>query len=645
MALLVAALALHLVVNDALSVRPLALLSTPGLEEVLFLTATLPRITMALLVGAAMGLSGALLQEISQNRLVAPTTLGTASGAWLAMVATASLAPAIFADQKFWVAMSGAIIATGLVLVVSGRQQMASLSLIIVGMCANLVFGGLGMALVFLDTEATKPLFIWYSGDLTQTGWDQVRWFAPQLALAAFITPLAARAIALMRLGGDQARSRGLWVFPLIALSVTLASWMTAAAITCVGIIAFVGVLAPNMVRALGVRGVLPTLLLSAWAGAICLLAVDSLPIALSNWSKELIPSGSAAALLGAPAFILIAMHKSTSLQIEAAPFLPVRRRAWKVNLLFVLAIAILLSCGALFVVRTAEGLVTDFSGGLRFDFRWPRVLSAAGGGIAMATAGTIMQRLLRNPLASPDIVGVTSGATLSVVTAVILLGLPFSHAVLPAAVFGGVAVAAILVAMNHHSRSGPGLMILFGLATSATLDAVMNFVLARGGDVGYNLLPWLSGTTAMQSGSEALSLVVIAVVGLGLATVSARVLDLVSLGSHVAEARGVSMRVASPIFLILSAALAAATTAFVGPISFVGLLAPHIARMLGARMALSHLLLSAAIGALIMILSDHLGRILLFPQTLPSGTIATIGGGLFLFYLLAKKDKFHNRT
>ncbi|KIC20347.1 Fe(3+)-hydroxamate ABC transporter permease FhuB [Leisingera sp. ANG-Vp] len=640
-AMLLAAIA-HLWANGAGDADWLALLAgaAPGLEEILLLSSAVPRVAMALLVGAAMGLSGAILQEVTQNRLVAPTTLGTASGAWLALVAAAALAPAFLAAHMMLVAMSGALAASALVLLVAGLRNMAGLSLIIAGMCANLLFGGIGLTLLLLDIEGAQQLFIWSAGDLTQTGWEQARWLAPQLGLAAAGALLLGRGIALMRLGAAQAQSKGLSVVPLMAAAVVLAVWMTAASITAVGVIGFVGVLAPNIARALGVRRVLPLLAASAATGALSLLAADILPVALSDWSKELIPSGSATALLGAPAFVILAYGQRGRLVLAAAQPETLRRGTGALVPLLILAGLAAACLAALFVSRSIFGLELGTGDRLGFDFRWPRVVLAMAAGLAMAVSGVVLQRLLKNPLASPDIVGVTSGSALAVVFAVIFLGLPFESAALPAAIGGGLLVGGLLIALNRPPFGAPQLMILLGISVGAALDAVMQFVLAKGGDEGYPLLPWLAGTTARADGFQALALLAIALAGLAAALMGSRVLNLLVLGEPAAETRGLPVRLAVAAWLTLSAGLAAAVTAFAGPISFVGLLAPHIARMLGAQDAARHLLVAGLAGALVMVVSDHLGRILLFPQTLPAGAVATVAGGGYLFYLLVRQRK-----
>lgn len=536
--------------------------------------------------------------------------------------------------------MTGAVLATALVIFVAGFAQLATLSLIIVGMCANLFFGGIGLAFLLLDQTGSQHLFIWAAGDLTQTGWEQPIWLAPQILIALLLCAFLVRSVTLMRLGQTSAKSRGLPIFPVIAFAAVLASWLTAASISTVGVIGFIGVISPNIGRAIGARSVRAIFLSSVIIGGTALVAADTLPILLDDWSKDLIPTGSATALLGAPAFIVIALKQmghfsQTSFTVVFGP------RRQSISIVAALAFTgVLAAILALLVYRNASGLAFGAGNELIFSFRWPRVLAAACAGAAMAISGAMLQRVLRNPLASPDIIGVTSGATLSVVIAVIFLNLPFDTFVLPAALLGGAIIGCVLFAISYLNFGSPGLMILLGMSLAATLDALMQFVLAKGGDEGYALMSWLAGSTALVDGDTSLQFMCLTLLGCVAALMCFRLLDMISFGNDIAAHRGASRRFSAVPVLLISCFLAALTTAFVGPMSFVGLLAPHAARLIGAQTARWHLIYSAFLGGVVMIISDHLGRVLLYPENLPAGLISSIAGGGFLFYLLLQNRK-----
>lgn len=607
-----------------------------GLDQILFWQAGASRSAMAACVGAALGLGGAVLQEITRNRIVAPTTLGTAAGAWLALVLAASFAPALHARFALGIAMAGGFGASVLVLALAGMRRTGGLYVVIIGMAMNIFLGGIALVMVLLDTEAVRRLFIWGAGDLTQSDWSGVRWLAPQILAALPLALVLARGLSVLRLGADQARARGMAVVPFVGVAVLFAVWVTSAAITAVGLIGFIGLIAPGLARGLGARRTEALLLASALMGAVALLATDMIPLLLDPYVRELIPSGSAAALVGAPALVVLVFGQRRFLDL--VQIAPPRGRArlgpWLQPTLLVGLFALCLA--ALLISWGPQGLSWWPEAPLIFELRWPRVMIAAAAGITMATCGTILQRLFRNPLASPDIVGVTSGATLGVVVAVVFGGWSLSQAALPGATLGAAGAVAGLVAINQMGRQAPALMILGGIALAATLDALVQFILSHAGDAGYILLGWLSGSTARTTAPEALVGLGLALIGLGLALARGRALDLIAIGDGTASALGVNLRRERELLLGLTAVLAAAVTAFAGPLAFVGLVAPHAARLLGAHRARLQLTLAALLGAALMVFSDHLARNLLFPRQLPAGAFASLLGGLYLFGLIA---------
>jgi iron complex transport system permease protein len=162
---------------------------------------------------------------------------------------------------------------------------------------------------------------------------------------------------------------------------------------------------------------------------------------------------------------------------------------------------------------------------------------------------------------------------------------------------------------------------------------------LAVGSQDSYTIIGWLGGSTYRVSGAEAGLLALTALLGLGLVLLMRRWLTLLSAGDDMALARGLSLRLARPVCLTLAAALAALVTAWLGPVAFVGLLAPHAAVMVGARRVTAQATMAGGIGAVLMVGSDWLGRMALHPMQLPAGSVASVlGGGYFLWLLLRRR-------
>ena len=200
-----------------------------------------------------------------------------------------------------------------------------------------------------------------------------------------------------------------------------------------------------------------------------------------------------------------------------------------------------------------------------------------------------------------------------------------------------GCALLTLLAIMGLNRRNGmaPDKVLLTGMAIAALADAALRVWSASGDMRIQQLLVWLSGSTYTATPTSASVMALCAVLAVAICWPLARWLGLLSLGGIVAQANGVPVLWARRSLIVLCALLTASTTLLIGPLSFVGLLAPHMAQMLGARLPRSHIASAALLGALIMVLADALGRQLLFPYEIPAGLMATLlGGGYFLWMM-----------
>lgn len=637
-----AALGLHLGLRTDLEpARAAALMAgtaPEGFAEVLFIQSVVPRSLMAGLVGAALGLAGSVLQQLTRNRLVSPLTIGAASGAWLALVLAAVLAPALAGAARGAVAMVGAGLATALVFAVAGRQGIAGLPVVLAGMACNILFGALATLVVLTHGEAVRSLFVWGAGDLSQTGWAAAERLALQgLAGLALLLPCL-RALTLMRLGAEGAAGRGLAVWPVVLTAGAGALWLAASAVAAVGVIGFVGLLAPNLARLLGPRRAGAELAGAALVGAAALTLADGLALAAGSLSRDLVPTGAVAALIGAPVLILLTLGSARA-EDHARFAVPVGGRRAGPRLIAGLALLAVVTTGAALLLGPgAAGWRIAGLDEKMLALRWPRVLAAAGAGLGMAVAGTLLQRLLRNPLASPDIIGISGGASLALVGGLVFFGRPVHTAGPLVAIAGSMAALALLLPLARRYRHAPGMVALGGIALGAALDAMLQLALARAGEEAYMAIGWLAGSTLHVSSGEALSLAAaMAATGAGAAAL-VRWLDLVALGDAFAAGRGLAIERARLVLLALSGTIAALVTAFVGPVAFVGLLAPHLAGLLGARRGQEQLAAAALIGIALFVLADWAGRTALYPQQLPAGAVAAVLGGAYLVFVLATR-------
>ncbi|EEX39484.1 Fe(3+)-hydroxamate ABC transporter permease FhuB [Vibrio furnissii] len=615
------------------------LLGSPQLaesfDEFNFAYAQLPRLVMTLIVGAMLGLVGSLMQQLTQNSLTSPLTMGTSSGAWLALIIVSIWWPDAIADYSAMAAMTGALVAFGLILLIAGIDNMTGLPMVISGMVINILLGAIAGAIILLHQDYAQNVFMWGAGDLAQNGWEMIEWLVPRLSPLVLLLLLAPRVLTLLRLGHQGAQARGLSVIPAFFLLMTLGIWLVSASITVVGLIGFIGLLTPNIVRALGARTPRMELLASLVFGALLLLLTDMLAQGLTGWLGQVVPSGVTAAAIGAPALIWFS-RRQLKAQDGIAVALPGSRRRVSRGLTAMVT-GLLVAGVALYFCYQPDSahawlaLPSDY----QWSLRWPRALTALCTGIGLALAGTILQRLIYNPLASPDILGVSAGATFALVFSSLFLGQSLVSTQWGTALAGSMAVLAVLILLGRKHQFAPSSVILTGIAMTALLQAFVQFCLAKGNQDSYKILQWLAGSTYRVTAEQAMLLFGLVVVLFVLSLMSSRALTLISISRSFATARGLNSGWMSLGLLVLVAMLCAVVTATMGPVAFVGLIAPHLARMLGAQQVKAQLLLGSLIGATTMLWSDWLGQVLLFPNQIAAGTLVAILGALYFLILL----------
>ena len=289
-------------------------------------------------------------------------------------------------------------------------------------------------------------------------------------------------------------------------------------------------------------------------------------------------------------------------------------------------------------VVKTVLGIDTgnpDYAFVIN-TLRLPRTLTACLVGMALAISGAIMQGITRNPLAGPGIIGINAGASLAAVSLIVVLpSLPAG--VLPVAAFGGALMASLLIYFLAWDKgTHPVRLILIGIGIAAVASAFTSLMVTFG-DM-YNVsqaLVWLAGSVYGRSWEQLFSLLPWLVVFIPLALANAPQLNALNLGEEIAKGLGSKVEWQRSFLLLISAALSGAAVATAGTIGFVGLIAPHIARQLVGNIHEGLIPVAAMTGAMIVVISDFLGRILFAPIELPCGIITAVIGAPYFVYLL----------
>ncbi len=613
-------------------------------QRLLLLYSTLPRIATALLAGAALSLSGSLLQQVLRNPLASPSTLGISAGANLALVTVMLAFPALQGLSRDAVALFGSAAAAAVVFLIGSRRGFSPLALVLAGLIVGVWSGALSAILVLMNDRYLSGLFIWGAGSLVQQSWAIPLSLLPKIAALSIAASLMVRPLALMELGDSGASGLGLSVKRTRIVSVCIAIALAAVVTSAVGVIGFIGLIAPRIAQLAGARHMKSQLIWAPLIGAGLLLLTDEASILLSGASSTFLPTGAITALLGAPLLLLMLPRLKTVQRNAPNPAQNANHAGRARKLLFAaVPLFLLLLAGAIFFGRAPDGAWTLLTYGHWVEvlpYRLPRIVGAFAAGAMLGVVGAILQRLSGNEMASPEVLGISAGATLGVTAALFLLPAPGMAAQLG---FGGMGAFAVLIAIFLFGiRSGfaPERVLLTGIALGAMLDAFISMLAAGGDPRAMIVLQWMSGSTYLIDMPRAISAMFTAAAGLALSFLAYRWLDLLPLGPQAAQAIGIRVNRARACLFALAAAMTAAATLVVGPLSFIGLMGPHLARELGLRRAAPQLAGAALAGGSLMVLADWFGRMAAFPYQMPAGLVSALVGAPLLLVLLMKRRR-----
>jgi len=280
------------------------------------------------------------------------------------------------------------------------------------------------------------------------------------------------------------------------------------------------------------------------------------------------------------------------------------------------------------------------------FNFRLPRICMAILVGIGIAVSGAILQSLAKNPLADPGILGINAGAGFAIVLYTFFMqGLYIANAWLTVfimpfiALIGALLAAAVIYFIAYkNGQIAPSRMLLVGIGINAAFSAGITIFQLRMEPIDFTrTLVWLAGSIWGSTWSYVYALVPWLVVLLPIVFYKARVLDILVLNDITAIGVGINVTKERKQLIILAVLLAGVCVAVGGGITFLGLIAPHIAKKLVGTLHIRVIPFSALIGAILLLLSDTISRIILAPAELPVGIVLAILGAPYLLYLLIK--------
>jgi iron complex transport system permease protein len=267
---------------------------------------------------------------------------------------------------------------------------------------------------------------------------------------------------------------------------------------------------------------------------------------------------------------------------------------------------------------------------------RLPRSLTAGLVGFCLSLSGAILQGVMRNPLASPNVIGVSAGAGFAAVLIFILFP-GFYYLATPAAFLGAFGTAVLVYILAWKGGATPLRLILSGIAMASFLSAGSNALMVFFPDRIQNVIGFLVGSLSGSTWQHVFGLWPYALSGLFFSFIFADQLNILLLGDETAVSLGLKVERIRMIFLVIASLLAAAAVSAVGLLGFVGLIVPHLARLIIGSNARFFLPGSALLGAVVVMFCDLIGRSVIRPLELPVGIIMSILGAPFFLYLLRK--------
>jgi len=330
---------------------------------------------------------------------------------------------------------------------------------------------------------------------------------------------------------------------------------------------------------------------------------------------------------------------------VGAAGHYGISRNIWRGGVL--VFFAFLASCGLFLsltqgtmnisiidIINILQSPINSSNSQIIWNIRMPRTIVGALVGINLSLSGAILQAVMRNPLADPHIIGISSGAGLAGV-AIMILFPAMEYLVTPVAFVGAMGAAVCIYILAWKNGIKPVRVILAGVAVSAFLSSGISGLLIFYSDRVHGALMWMVGGLAARSWPQVTIIWPYAVIGLILALLGAQYLNILQLGDEMASGLGVNVEFVRIALTAVAALLAASAVSVVGLLGFVGLIVPHAARLLIGSDYRFLLPASALLGIGVVTLSDTFARVIFSPIELPVGIImAFIGAPFFLFLL-----------
>ena len=313
-----------------------------------------------------------------------------------------------------------------------------------------------------------------------------------------------------------------------------------------------------------------------------------------------------------------------------------------KISLLIVISISIFLISLYLGPNVINPFHINDIEKEILLSIRLPRVIVAALMGMALGASGAVLQGILKNPLADPYILGISSGAAVSAAFGLLSGSYLFGKFGIPLTAFAGACIVSVVVGAFgwKHGRMLPERLLLAGVGLSFLFSAVLMLLISMSSSEGIRrAVLWIFGDLSIADWSLIPYGVVFIIAGLCISIFRAKALNALMLGDDLAHSLGFSVHKERLLLFISVSLMTSASVSLGGTIGFIGLLIPHIVKFIAGADNRILIPVSAVCGGAFLCISDLIGRSIVSPMEIPSGIITAIIGSPYFLYLLRKKD------
>ncbi|HEC1888889.1 TPA: iron ABC transporter permease [Campylobacter jejuni] len=601
-----------------------------NLFSFVFFNYNLSRFFMCLLCGFLLAFSSLILRIVMQNPLASDTTLGIAPSASFTILIATLFFPSFLNISKVLMGFIGAFSILFLMFIFMLKKYLNSASIIFLGLINGMVFSALSSLLVLFYPEESKAFLLFNSGYLTQNNFKNVIEFFCYSSVALVSLYFFIPHLKILNLGDELASSVGQNIFYVKFFALCLSAYFITLVVSFIGVISFLGLFASVCAGFFKIKNIRKEFAICGFLGFFLLFGVDLFLQILQILKGIDLPTGGVLALIGSPLFIFAVLKilKETFNNDDIYMSCYFKEK-------YIIAGLILLVLMLFFL-----NLYFDFST-LGFKnisdeilvLRLNRLFILFLCGILLALVGFILQRLSFNPIASPEMLGINSGASLGV-----LFALYFSLGYIQIfAIMGALLVLCFMFFLSIKFNINMQKIILIGVAIMFFVDALGKIFLSSGDFRAYAFLAYTQAGFINIDENLSLFLLIYTGVFLFVLYMLYPGLKIFSLGENCALSVGLNITKFRIVFLILSACACALISLCIGPFSFIGLLATYIVRLLGIKKLYNQLLSTALLGICLIFLAYFISKVILFPYEIPLGIVATLLGGICLFFMIKK--------